>query len=159
MGRQRWMLLLGALIACTPDLTDRERMVQGQIVEQRLNTWVRVINNARMDSLFALYDEGESLHVMWPNGRQTRGRDETERAWRDFYGQTDYMNFVLQSPVVEVVSARVAIATFRHSTDIVRSGRRLPVQAGYGVVVWRRAGNNAPWLIHLSQIAYDVPDN
>ena len=158
MGRQRWLLVLGVLIACTPELTDRERMVQQQMVETRMNTWVRALNNAQMDSLFGLYHQGDDLRVMWPNGRQTRGFEETQQAWRAFYGETDYMNFVTQSPSVEVLGPRVALATFRHSTDIVRQGQRQPVQAGYGVVVWKRESESADWRIHLSLVAYDAPN-
>jgi len=159
MRGKRWVLVLGLLIACAPELTDRERMVERQMVEDRLNMWVRVINNAQMDSLWVLYHGGDDLRVMWPVGRQTRGFEETQQAWREFYESIDYMNFVLQGKAVEVLGRTAALTSFRHSTDIVRSGRRQPVRAGYGVVIWKKDDESGEWKIHLSQISYDAPDS
>jgi ketosteroid isomerase-like protein len=132
-------------------------MAQRELVEARLNTWTRVINNKATDSLFALYHQGDSLRVMWPNGRRTIGWEATRQAWRDFYGQTDYMNFVVQSPTVEILSPTVAVATFRHSTDIVRGGRRQPVRPGYGTVIWKKDADGN-WKIYISQVAFEVAD-
>lgn len=155
MQHKRWLLvsvLVGAL-ACAPQMSTRERMLEQQAVDARLTTWVRVMNNASQDSLFAMYHQVPELQVMWPDGKRTTGWDETQQAWTDFYANTDYMNFVAQSPDVQILSPDVAVTSFHHSMDIVRQRQRLPVSAGYGVVVWVKDASDGLWKIHLSQIS------
>lgn len=159
MRRRRWLLAAGVVVvlACTQELSTRERVVEQQLVEARLTTWVRVMNNAAQDSLFGMYHHGPELVVLWPDGRRTEGWEATREAWRAFYADTDYMNFVVQRPTIEVVAPRVAISTFRHSTDIVVSRRRQPVRAGHGTLVWVKDPTDGLWKIRLSQIAFEVP--
>lgn len=161
MGRHRWPFVasLIAVIACSPELSMRERLVQQDLVEDRFDDWVRAMNNRATDSLFAMYHQDSDLRVIWPHGRMTTGWEETRQAWRDFYGAIDYMNFAVQSPAVEVLSATVAVTSFRHSTDIVRGGRRQPVRPGHGTVIWTKDRSNGEWRIRLSQIAYEVPES
>lgn len=135
----------------------RERLVAEQQVEERLTTWFRLQNNARLDSLIYLYHQVPELTVVRPDGRRTQGWDEELQAIRDFYGTIRYMNFVLQERETEVWSRDVAITTFRHSTDIVQAdGRRRPVAVGTGTIVWVRDPQDKLWKIHTQQIAVNT---
>lgn len=174
MGRKRWLpiLGLGAVLACEQELSTRERIVQRELVEDRLNSWVRVMNNAAptrrrgpearreqagaMDSLFAMYAEEDDLIVIWPDGQHTQGWEEMQEGWRSLYGAIEGLNFVLQSPTVRVLSPSVAVSTFRHSTDMRRDLQQTNVRAGYGTLIWIR-GEDGSWRIHLSHIGYADP--
>lgn len=151
MKRFQFILALscGCLLACQQDLTRRERAVEGQLVEERFNNFVRFMNNAKVDSVLAFYHESPSLTIMWPDGRRAEGYPAAEQAWRDFYGSINYMNFVPQNPRFEVLSLDVALTTFRHSTDIVSvGGDRLPVTSGQGAIVWVRDQKGSEWKVH-----------
>ncbi len=67
------------------------------------------------------------------------------------------MNFVMQSPEVQLLSPTVALVTFRHSTDIFRRQRRQPVSSGYGTMVWRREGDRPEWKIIAEHISLNPP--
>ena len=158
MVRSKLMLVLlcVTLAACSPELTQRERMLEEQAVQEQLNTWVRVLNNAKLDSLDAMYYDAPEMRIMWPDGRRSRGPDEVAQAWRALYGGIQYMNFVMTDPVVEVLSPRVALTTFSHSTDIVRlSGRT--VEAGHGTLIWMKDPDSGVWKIYLQQLAIRTP--
>ena len=160
MVRSKLMLVLVcvALVACTPELTQRERMVEQQALETQLSTWVRVMNNAKLDSLVAMYYDAPTTRIMWPNGQRSLGTEELAEYWRQFYGSIQYMNFVMTAPNVEILSPSIALATFSHSTDVVRIGGRI-VEAGHGTLVWRKADDGV-WRIYLQQLALRiVPQN
>lgn len=160
MGRYRWMLVLAlaAMLACNGELTTRERMVGQELLQDRLSAWVRHMNNAHEDSLVGLYHQVPELVVIWPEGDPTVGWEATRGAWADFYGRTDYMNFALQGPRVELLSARHAVATFRHSTDVLRAGKRA-VSSGHGTIVWVKDQADGRWKIHVSQISFTAPSS
>jgi ketosteroid isomerase-like protein len=154
MVRSKLVLVLvcATLVACTPDLTQRERMVERQAVQEQLTTWVRVLNNAKLDSILAMYYDGPEARIMWPNGSRSMGTEEVEQAWRGFYGGIQYMNFVMTDPAVEILSPRIAVTTFSHSTDVVRlSGRT--VEAGHGTLLWMKDSDDGVWRIYLQQLA------
>lgn len=154
MVRSILMLLLvcGALVACSPELTQRERMVEQQAVEGQLATWVRVMNNAKLDSVIAFYYDDPGTRIVWPSGERSLGPEQVAESWRQFYGSIQYMNFVMTDPNVEILSPRIALATFSHSTDVVRVGGRI-VEAGHGTLLWMKDPTDGAWKIYLQQLA------
>ena len=138
-------------LGCEQELTMRERVVEEQAVEERFQNLVRLMNNARVDSVLAFYDQSPALRVMWSDGTRAEGIEQVEQSLRDFYGKINYMNFVPQSPTIQVLNKDVALTSFRHSTDVVLAGGdRLPVSSGQGMIVWGK-GDDGPWRV-LSQI-------
>ncbi len=126
----------------------RERAVEGQAVEERFHAFVRLMNNAKVDSVLAFYNQSPGLRVMWSDGTRAEGYEAAEQAWKDFYSNINYMNFVAQNPEVEVLSKDVALTTFRHSTDVVLAGgQRMPVSSGQGAIVWVKDRANE-WKVH-----------
>lgn len=157
MRNSRWMLIVAVtvVLACTPELSTRERVVIEATVEEQLNAWVKYMNNARRDSLFSMYHQVPALVVLWPEGKKTSGWEATEAEWQNFYSTTSFMNFVPQSPEIEILSPTAALATFRHSTDIVTQGRRQPTVAGSATVLWMRDPSDGMWKIRASHISRD----
>lgn len=154
MVRSKLVLVLvcATLAACTPELTRRERMVEQQAVQEQLTTWVRVLNNAKLDSIFASYYNAPETRILWPNGTRSMGPEAIEQRWRAFYGEIQYMNFVMTDPAVELLSPRVALTTFSHSTDVVRLSGRV-VEAGHGTLIWMKDPDDGVWKIYLQQLA------
>lgn len=158
MVRSKLVLVLvcAVLVACSPELTQRERMVEQQAVQEQLTTWVRVLNNAKLDSLLAFYYEAPDTRIMWSDGHRSTGPEALREAWRQLYGSIQYMNFVMTDPAVEILSPRVALTTFSHSTDVVRlSGRT--VEAGHGTLLWMKDPADGIWKIYLQQLAVRTP--
>jgi ketosteroid isomerase-like protein len=160
MVRSKLMLVLvcAALVACSPELTQRERMREQQAVEGRLATWVSLLNNAKLDSVVGMYYEAPTARIMWPNGQRSLGPEQIGETWRQFYGSIQYMNFVMTDPNVELLSPTYALATFSHSTDVVRIGGRI-VEAGHGTLVWRKDTEDGVWKIYLQQLAIRLAQN
>lgn len=157
MRNNRWMLIVAVtvVLACTQGLSRRERVVIEEAVEGQVDAWVKYMNNARRDSLFSMYYQVPTLVVLWPNGKKTTGWEETEAEWQSFYSTTSFMNFVPQSATIEVLSPTIALATFRHSTDIQIQGQRQPTVAGSASVLWMRDRTDGAWKIHTSHISRD----
>jgi hypothetical protein len=146
------------LAACERELTMRERAVEEEMVEERFNTWVRLVNNARVDSLLLLYHQVPTLETLWPDGRRTTGYEELKQNLREFYQGISYMNFVPQNPEFQVLTRDLAVATFRHSTDIVlANGDRQPVASGLGTLLWMKDSADNLWKIHVEQVAVSAP--
>jgi len=160
MQRSRLLLVLAcvAVVACTRDMTRRDVLLQQQRVEERVNSWVRTMNNARVDSLLLFYHDVPELRVLWANGKKSSGFEETEQALRDFYAGIQYMNMALSELEVQVLDRNVAEATFRHSTDIVGAdNQRRPVSAGQGVLVLFRDASDNLWKIHTQILSVNQP--
>jgi len=158
MVRSKLMLAVACatLLACTSGMTQRERMLEQQAVEDRLATWVRVTNNAQVDSLVGLYSP--ETRVLWSNGNRSEGIEQYGADIREFYGAINYMNFVLQDPTTQILAPGVAVSYFRHSTDIVAAGGlRQPVSAGHGSLVWVKDPSDNLWKIHIEHISISRP--
>jgi hypothetical protein len=159
MKRSQFILVLTSvfLLACEPELTMRERAVEEQAVELQFNALVRLMNNARVDSILALYHESPGLRVMWSDGTRADGHEAAGQAMKDFYGKINYMNFVPQNPEFHVLNKDVALTTFRHSTDIVMAGgQRLPVSSGQGMVVWVKDHGDDMWKVETQFVAVNA---
>ncbi len=66
------------------------------------------------------------------------------------------MNFVMTDPAVEVLTPRIALTTFSHSTDVVRLSGRM-VEAGHGTLLWMKDAEDGAWKIYLQQLAIRTP--
>ena len=160
MVRSKLMVALACatLIACTGGMTQRERLIEQDVLQNRLATWVRVTNNAQVDSLVALYMPGPDVRVVRPDGQRTQGWEQLDEKVKYFYRSINYMNFVMQDPRTVVLSTEVAISSFRHSTDIVAAGGvRRPVSAGHGTLVWLKDPQDNLWKISLQHISTNAP--
>jgi hypothetical protein len=155
------LLLAGsAAVGCAREITQREMLMEGDALQQRLTAWVKAQNNAKLDSIAMFYQQVPQLTVIWAGGARAEGWEAADRSIRDFYGGIQYLNFVPAQPVIQVLERRTAISTFRYSTDVVdRSGRRLPPQSGNGMIVWVKDRSDNTWKIHseLRAVSYQPP--
>ncbi len=145
-------VVCAAAAGCSPQLTRQERAVQERILSDRMTAWARVLNNRDRDSLAIFYDQVPELTVAWPDGRRTHGWEEQAEAVRDFFRVVARINRVVQEEAIDVLSLDVAVATFRHSTDIILMTTDREIFTGQGTLVWVR--NEArDWVIHLEHIS------
>lgn len=139
--------------ACAGDLSPHQRAVEEQILEDRLASWTRLMNNQALDSLGQSYREDSTLTATWPDGRRTRGWTEHEAALRAMFQAVSTLNLVVQDPHVDLLSPEVAVVAFRYSMDqILRSGMR-DVFAGRGTQIWVRDRSPGRWVIAASHLA------
>lgn len=154
MWRSKMLLgvLCGALVGCaTPELTDRQRIVEEQVVRERLNSWAKARNNRDLDSLFATYQQGPELMVVSDSGTTVSGWVDQQEAIRGFYSSIDFLNFVLQSPSIEILSPNIALTSFGHSTTVIIQQIR-SVTAGRGTLIWIKDQDEV-WKIHYQHIS------
>ena len=143
-----------ALLGCeSPDLTWQQRAVEEQFVQGRVNAWTKALNNKEFEDLAGMYENSPDLTVMWLKGAKAVGFEEYEAMIADFYGRARFMNFAAQSPHVDVLSAAVAIVTFRHSVDVQWFDTRRDVWAGYGTLVFVKDSEDDLWKIHTQHIS------
>ncbi len=161
MRKSSVLLVLGVafVMACQPpEMTRSDAMQYQRQVEARVELWARLMNNGKGDSVLAMYHQVPDLLVIRPTGAVSRGFEEEGRALEDFFKGIQYMNLVLQSPTTQVLGSRAAVTTFGHSTDIIGSeGRRRPVTAGRGTIIWVRDRSDDVWKIHLLQLSANAP--
>jgi ketosteroid isomerase-like protein len=150
MQRSKLLLVLTcvAVVACSQGLTSREALIEGRTVEERITTWVRAMNNAKVDSVVLMYDASADVHAVWADGHIAEGFEAVEQRWGDFYAQTNYMNVAMSQLRVEVLAPGVAQAVFRHSTDIVDGGGQRAVFPGRALVVLLKDPADNLWKIH-----------
>ena len=142
-----------AVLACSPEMTQREMRLEQETVQERVTTRVRMMNNQKVDSLLLLYDPGAETDVVWPDGRMAKGFEAVQQTWRDFYTGTNYMNFAMSQLEVRVLARGVAQAVFRHSTDVVDSGNQRAVYPGRGLVVFVKDSRDNLWKIHTQLLS------
>ena len=148
------VLACAVLLACTDSLSLRELRVEEQAVEAQLSTWVRSINNREHDSVAAMYHQVPELTVVWPDGHISRGWEEEQLAQTELFNSIERINFVKQSPQIEILSPKVALTTFRHSWDVVHLGGRPDTpRAGSVTVVWVKDTMDNMWKIHTEHIS------
>ena len=145
------------LLGCEPpELTRRQRAVEEQAVLSRVTAWATALNNKELDDLGELYENSPALSVLWIEGITTSGFEDFDTGIRDFYGRARFMNFALQSPQVDVLTATVAIVTFRHSVDVVWFDTRRDVWAGHGTLVLIKDPVDERWRIRRQHISMNV---
>ncbi len=151
-------LACAILLACSQEITKRQRLVAEQQLEGRLTAWVRHMNNAKLDSLSRMYHRVPELTVVRADGRRSAGWEQEAQVIREFYRRVRYMNFVLQDPRIDVLDMGHAVTIFRHSTDVVDSlGLRAPVAAGQGTILWVRDRRDNLWKIYTQQLSVNAP--
>jgi ketosteroid isomerase-like protein len=146
------------LTACSAEMSLRQRSEAEQAVNARLNSWVRAINNAEMDTLYLMHHRVSELTVIMGDGREAHGWDEEEDLYRSFFDGVERVNLVMQREEVEILNTELAITTFRHSMDIMLPDEeRRPPVAGHGTIIWVKDSRDDQWKIHLSHMSYRPP--
>jgi type II secretory pathway pseudopilin PulG len=144
------------LAACRPGaMTRQEIAVQEQNLQARVQAWARAFNNRQRDSLATYYDQAAGLSVAWPDGDRRNGWDEEAAKQEEFLTMARQVNLVLQDPRVEILSSTAAVVTFRHAMDVI-IGDVHPERryfTGQGTMVWTRADDRSPWVIHAGQVS------
>lgn len=157
------------LVGCSQGLTQRQILVEQEAVRAQLDRWVKAVNNVRvvltaegrtvrqnLDSVYAMYHQVDELTVSSPSGTVSEGWEARLEEIRTFYGNLQYVNFVLQGPSVEVLSPNVAITTFGHSTTVQDLQRERSIYAGRGTLVWVKDPDARLWKIHTEHISSAV---
>jgi len=158
MRRQMLVMALGgvALTACQPAaMTRQEIAVQEQNLEARVQGWAKAFSNRQRDSLATFYEQTAGLSMAWPDGDRRNGWEEEAAKHEEFFTMARQVNLVLQDPQVEILSAGAAVVMFRHAMDLI-IGDVNPERryfTGQGIMVWTRADDRAPWLIHAGQVS------
>ncbi len=152
--------MVGVVVACQPaTMTRQERGVQEQAVQARLNDWAKAFSNREASALATYYDSSATTTMAWPDGERTNGWEAEAAKERQFFQEARQVNFVLQNPVVEVLSAGVAITTFRHAMDLI-VGDVNPERryfTGQGMLVWTRPNDKGTWVISAGQVSETAP--
>ncbi len=161
MRSSRWILILAcsSALACSPpNVSLREQGLIQQAVEGQLNSWVRAINNREIDSVLTFYRHSPELTVVWADGQVLHGWNEHETVLNERFGSIERINFVKQNVTVEILSGDFAIATFRHSLDIVNTGgvRQSPA-SGSVTILWARDSGDNSWKIHTQHVSVKPP--
>jgi len=156
----RWstlcVVLLGAaVVGCesAPRLTQQQRAVEEQFINNRLTAWATALNNGAQDTLIGLYDPSPQLKVVWPDGRSAVGFDELEQSIADTYDSWDMVNYGPISPQVDMVGPQVAVVTFRHSLDIRFADTRRQVGSGHTTLVFVKGETDGSWTIRHQHIS------
>jgi len=161
MRRSRLPLVLVFVVllaSCSTEMSLRERSEAEQAVNARLNSWVRAINNAEMDTLLLMHHRVSELTVIMGDGTEANGWEEEEALYRSFFEGVERVNLVMQRADVEILSPELAITTFRHSMDTMpEDEERLPPVAGHGTILWVKDRMDNQWKIHLSHMSYRPP--
>ncbi len=149
------LVFVVVLASCQSEISLRQLSEAERAVNERLNSWVRAINNAEIDTLVLMHHRVSELTVIMGDGSEAHGWDEEEALYRSFFEGVERVNLVMQREDVEIVSTDLAITTFRHSIDIMLPDeeRRAPV-AGHGTIIWVKDQQDDQWKIHLSHISY-----
>jgi hypothetical protein len=126
-------MLMGCGGTGTVAITDRAQIVEA--VTGRLGVWARAVNNRSLDTLDLLYAHTPDLTIAWPEGDRTRGWKETSARWKKWADSLAQLNFVMQASQVDVIDQRVAVASFRASSDMVVGAERMK-QSGPVTQVW-----------------------
>jgi ketosteroid isomerase-like protein len=145
-----------ALGACqSTTMTRQEMAVQEQNIQDRMQGWAKAFSNRERDSLATYYDQAAGLTVAWPDGDRRTGWEQEAAKHEEFFTMARQVNLVLQDPQVEILSRTTALVTFRHAMDII-IGEVSPERryfTGLGTLVWTRADDRSPWVIHAGQVS------
>lgn len=158
MRRQMLVMALAALAvpACRPaTMTRQEIAAQEQTLQSRVQAWAKAFSNRQRDSLATFYDQVGNLSMGWPDGDRRSGWAEEAAKQEEFFGLARQVNLVVQDPQVEILSPTAAVVTFRHAMDVI-IGEVQPERryfTGQGTLLWTRADDDSPWVIHIGQVS------
>lgn len=157
----RSLLLIGVVAAvlagCSRSITRQERAVQEQALSERVAEWARTLNNRGQNALAEFYYQGPELTVAWPTGNRTRGWEEKSAALADFFHSVARLNIVVQEVTIDLITHDVALATFRHSADIILTTTDRDIFTGQGTMVWVKDPDDEIWRIRAEQVSRDPP--
>jgi ketosteroid isomerase-like protein len=126
----------------------RARAEAEQEVRARFDAWVLAMNNMDMDSLSVMHHAVPELTVVWPDGRVAHGWEEEEVLRQESLQGVDRINFGVQNVEVQVLTPRIALVVFRHSTDVImEDGERGTPNAGHVSMVWVRDRSDDQWKV------------
>ncbi len=151
------LLSLTGVIAlgCSNRVTTQQRIVAEEAIRGRFQVWTRALNNRSLDTVDAMYLNDEDTYVIDPDGRRFDGWEGVQQGTREFYRSINYMNFVPQEPIVDVLAIDVTTTAFRHSTTIDRRTGRI-VSAGNGLLVWAKDPSDGLWRIRSQIISQNA---
>ena len=153
------------LLACTQEMSRRERLMETEAVQQRFTAWVQTqndlfvngLNRSLLDSLGTYYEHTDALEGFWPTGGRTVGWEQFNDRMGQFYARFQSMNVVVTDPSVELFGPNAALTTFRHSTDVLLGPRARVVHPGAGTLMWAKDPTDGVWRIHLQHLSWDAP--
>lgn len=161
MRRSRLPLVLALVVvmaACSTEMSLRQLTEAEQAINNRLNTWVRALNNSELDTLLLMHHRVPEVTVILADGSEAVGWEAEENLWRDFFAGFERINVNMLGPEIEILSPEFAITTFRHTTDIMRDETtRDPPAAGHVTIVWVMDRMDNEWKIHLTHMSYKPP--
>ena len=141
------------LLGCeAPELTRQQRAVDEEALQNLVTAWATALNNRVLEDLAPLYVHSPDLSVLWIEGNTATGFEEFDQMMQDFYGRAEFMNFALQNPEVDVLTATVALVTFRHSMDIRWFDTRRDVWGGHGTLVLTKDPVDERWRIRRQHV-------
>ncbi len=146
------------LLGCeSPGLSRQQRAVEEQTVQNRVTEWTNALNNRAVEDLMGLYLNSPDLSVLWIEGNTARGFDEFDQMIQNFYMNSSFMNFAVQSPEVDVLTATVAVVTFRHSVDIQWFDNQRDLWGGHGTLVLTKDPVDERWKIRRQHVSLNPP--
>jgi len=167
------LALVVVMAACSTEMSLRQLTEAEQAINNRLNTWVRALNNSELDTLLLMHHQVPELMVILGDGTEamgwsvavegevpaTTGRGPAvQDMYRQLFSNIDRMNVAMQGPRTEILSLDFAITTLRHSTDVIYAdGERAPPVAGHVTIFWVRDRMDDEWKIHLTHWSYKPP--
>ena len=142
------------LLGCeSPGLSRQQRAVEEQTVQNRVTEWTNALNNRAVEDLMGLYLNSPDLSVLWIEGNTAKGFDEFDQMIQNFYMNSSFMNFAVQSPEVDVLTATVAVVAFRHSVDIQWLDTQRDLWAGHGTLVFTKDPVDERWKIRRQHVS------
>ncbi len=146
------------LLGCeSPGLSRQQRAVEEQTVQNRVTEWTNALNNRAVEDLMGLYLNSPDLSVLWIEGNTAKGFDEFDQMIQNFYMNSSFMNFAVQSPEVDVLTATVAVVTFRHSVDIQWFDNQRDLWGGHGTLVLIKDPVDERWKIRRQHVSLNPP--
>ena len=146
------------ILGCeSPGLSRQQRAVEEQTVQNRVTEWTNALNNRAVEDLMGLYLNSPDLSVLWIEGNTARGFDEFDKMIQNFYMNSSFMNFAVQSPEVDVLTATVAVVTFRHSVDIQWFDNQRDLWGGHGTLVLTKDPVDERWKIRRQHVSLNPP--
>lgn len=157
MQLSKWCAVLAcvAVLGCGPSgrVTSQQRRVELGFIEGRVESWSQILNNGDLDSLLTMYHDVPDLTTVWTDGSRAAGFEDHEQVLRAYWETIEHLNFVVQSPEVQVLSPDVAVVTFRHSTDVQFKEGGRETYAGHGTIVWMKDAEDGLWKIHTQHVS------
>ena len=146
------------LLGCeSPGLSRQQRAVEEETVQNRVTDWTNALNNRAVEDLTGLYLNSPDLSVLWIEGITARGFEEFDQMIKDFFEHSSFMNFAVQSPDVDVLTATVAVVTFRHSVDIQWLDNQRDLWGGHGTLVFIKDPVDERWRIRRQHVSLNPP--